>query len=107
MPDLRLRGKVAVAAEDLREVRVFQQELSDSLAPEIRLGEIPLRAIRRRKKLAKRQLMNRRQHARVLAQRIELRLEHCQKLVEKLIVRSAQPNEFPIIPSRQDFTRVR
>src|SRR5437867_4063264 len=71
VPNLRLGWKMTVPAEDFAHVWILQQHSPDLLAAKIRLCEIPLCRARRREKLAERELMNRCDHARMVAQRVE------------------------------------
>src|SRR4051794_18194437 len=60
MAHLRFAREMRMPAEGVADVRKFQQQLAELLGAEIGLGEIPLRAVRRREKLAKRKVMCRR-----------------------------------------------
>src|SRR5205814_5663123 len=88
--DHGFRGEVAVAAEDVADVGVFQQDVSDRFAAEVGLGEIPLPRVRWGKERAEGEMMYRGDDRVDVRQRGELTLQSVEKLVEKFLIRPAK-----------------
>ena len=105
--DLCLDEKVAVPAKHVADTGILQQKLAYLYAPQIGFGEVPLGAVRRRKKLREWEVMDRRHDVANVRKLAELRVQLRQQLIQELIVRAMQFDELAIIPAGHDLTGVR